>query len=297
MGHANVQRWTSLFREGSGWRRGCLGLMGKRFCVALVGLLALGTGCGSAGGANEAGSQPKPSESTAQRPALSVVALGDSDATGIGDASARGWVGRYGDLLRAKLGTDVAVTNLAMEGQTSGQLRSAVAHDQAVRQALTGADVILIGIGGADLNAGDDALSAHRCGGNDCYAPLLRQFDANISAIASEARQLAPHALLRAMSLPNGYPGAGSAFPPFATADVSRFQAISERRSVCQAMKANGGRCVDVITAFNGPGGDGDAYAEGFMTKDPCCYPSGKGQELIAQLLIKTGVHGLSPSS
>jgi len=61
-------------------------------------------------------------------------------------------------------------------------------------------------------------------------------------------------------------------------------------------MRSNGGRCIDVVTAFNGPSGDGDAYAKGFMTKNPCCYPSGKGQQLIAQLLIQTGVRGLSLS-
>jgi len=51
------------------------------------------------------------------------------------------------------------------------------------------------------------------------------------------------------------------------------------------------------VTAFNGPRGDGDAYAKGLMTKDPCCYPSGKGQQLIAQLLIAEGLDGLPQAS
>ena len=31
------------------------------------------------------------------------------------------------------------------------------------------------------------------------------------------------------------------------------------------------------------------------MTKDPCCYPSGKGQQLMASLLIQLGTNGLGP--
>lgn len=266
-----------------------MGRKGK-LCFVVIGLLAASTGCGSSGGANRASSKPPAADNSAQGRAVSVVAVGDSDATGIGDPSSRGWVGRYGDLLKAKLGTVVTVENRAMEGETSDQLRSDIANDPALRQALAGADVVLIGVGGADLNAGDDALSTSGCRGRDCYVKILRRFDANISAIASEVRQVTPHALMRAMSLPNAFPGAGSAIPPFITADISRYEVTTERGSVCQAMRSNGGRCVDIVTAFNGPRGDGDAYAKGLMTKDPCCYPSAKGQQLIAQLLIAKGL-------
>jgi hypothetical protein len=45
--------------------------------------------------------------------------------------------------------------------------------------------------------------------------------------------------------------------------------------------------------AFDGPSGTRDAYASGLMNKVDCCYPGGKGQELIAALLLRTG---LAPS-
>ena len=263
----------------------------RQVWLVVVGLLAVCAGCGGSGSTPSAGSQP--SSTTTPGQSVSVVAIGDSDATGIGDPTARGWVGRYADLLQAKLGTAVQSQNLAIEGQTSDQLRKAVTNDPGLRQTLAGADVVLIGIGGADLNSGDDALSAGRCRGRACYAPVLRRFTINISAIAPEVRRLARHALLLAMSLPNGFPGAGAAFPPFATADLSRYQAESERRSVCQAMHTNGGRCIDVIRAFNGPHDNRNAYAAGLMTKNPCCYPSAKGQQLIAQLMLATGLNGL----
>jgi hypothetical protein len=41
---------------------------------------------------------------------------------------------------------------------------------------------------------------------------------------------------------------------------------------------------------FNGPSGKRDAYKSGLLNKIDCCYASGKGQQLIAELLLKTGV-------
>ncbi len=220
---------------------------------------------------------------------MAVVAVGDSDASGAGDESAGGWVARYGRLLQNRLGRPVSVQNLAAEGQTSRELLDAVSHDDVVRKLIRTADVVLVGIGGADLNAGDDAMAAGSCAGRACYADILAGFATNIAAIASQIHGLAPHALLRAMSLPNAFPGGGQVLPPSATADVSRYQVLAERGAVCHAMRAVGGRCVDVVRAFNGAHATADAYATGLMTKDPCCYPSGKGQQLIAELLLATG--------
>lgn len=265
---------------------------GPRWLAASVATAAavVSMGCGSTG-SNQA-STPTPA-SRSGHATVHIVALGDSDATGIGDSTGRGWVGRYGELAKRKLNAPVTVDNRAIEGQTSDQLRTSIAGDNSLQHTLSTADIVLVGIGGADLNAGDDALSAGQCKGWRCYAPILRRFRQNLDAIATEIRRLAPGALLRAMSLPNGFPGAGSAFPPFATARLSRFQAKAERAAVCHAMQANNGRCIDVIRAFNGANANGDAYARGLMTKDPCCYPSAKGQQLIAHLLIATGLVGV----
>ena len=55
-------------------------------------------------------------------------------------------------------------------------------------------------------------------------------------------------------------------------------------------MRMYGGDCIDVVCAFDGSSGTGDAYKAGLMTKDPCCYPSAKGQQLMAQLLYRLGL-------
>jgi len=265
-----------------------------RVClIALSALVLALPACSSGTGEDPAAA---PSSSTRPTAPITVLAIGDSDTTGIGDPSGQGWVGRYGDLLHRKLSASVHVDNRAVEGQTSDDLRNAVAGDDELRRALTRADVVLIGLGGADLNAGDDALQAKRCDGRACYAPILRRFGDNITAIATEVHRLHGNALLRAISLPNGFPGAGGAIPPFITADISRYQSTTERAQVCEAMRKVGGLCADVVRAFNGPSADEDAYASGLLTKDPCCYPSGKGQQLMATLLIDLGTSGLGSS-
>src|SRR4051794_20800299 len=114
-----------------------------------------------------------------------IVALGDSDTTGSGDASGRGWVGRYAELLRQKRGVKVVVSNLAQEGKTSDELLAELRSDGQTRAAVRAAQIVLVGIGGADLNAGDDRLQAGACKGTACYAPALRAFGRNLDDTAA----------------------------------------------------------------------------------------------------------------
>jgi lysophospholipase L1-like esterase len=136
---------------------------------------------------------------------LHIVALGDSDTTGEGDASGLGWVGRYARLVHQKLGLEVVVTNLAQEGKTSSELLAEVRSDRTTRAALKTAQVVLIGIGGADLNAGDDRLQAGACKSTACYAADLRAFGRSLDATAALVRKLRSPAqgVLRAITLPN----------------------------------------------------------------------------------------------
>ena len=256
---------------------------------AVACLLVALVGCGGSG--NPGGQSSAAAASSPSAQAVRVVAVGDSDATGTGDPTGQGWVGRYAALVHKATGSPVRVTNLASDGKTSDVLLIEVRSDPATRQALRGAQVVLLGIGGADLNRGDEDLQAGRCKGRACYTPLLRQFGRNVDATVATVRQLAGRsALIRAISLPNGYPGAGNAFPPFVTPGVSLYQAVTERTIVCGAARKYGGDCIDVVRAFNGSSGTGDAYHAGLMTKDPCCYPSAKGQQLMAQLLYRLGL-------
>lgn len=222
-----------------------------------------------------------------------VVVLGDSGASGSGDPTRLAWGGRYGQLLRHKLGLKVVVTNLAREGKSSSAQLEEARSDSTTRVALKSADIILFGsTAGAALNTADARLQAKQCLGQACYAAALRVWSRDYERIVAAAVALrgTKKTVLRAVTEPNVVPGAQDVVPSFATVQLGLFQAKLVRQAVCATMKAHRGRCVDVLTAFNGTRGTNDAYKSGLMNKIECCYPSGKGQQLIAQLLLKTGL-------
>ena len=237
-------------------------------------------------------SSSNPLESAA--PALSLVAVGDSEATGHGDPSGEGWVGRYAKLLDTEIGGMVTVTSLAEDGLTSDRLVEQLTSDADATAAIAAADIIVIGAGGADLNAGDDRFAAGTCSAEACYKDDLAAFAQNFDAAAVaivKARDGKP-TLFRAITPPNVLTGAESVIPPFLRPVATRigvFQAKSIRTSVCSAMHKHHGDCIDVLTAFNGASGKNNAYKSGLMNLSDCCYPSAKGQQLMAELLIRTG--------
>lgn len=260
--------------------------------------MALGAITGGCGGDSSDDSpgraSSKPAETTASA-GLPIVALGDSETTGAGDPTGVGWVGRYARLLRTKLDLKADVTNLAADGKTSAQLLSDVRHDPNTRDAVKGAQVVLLGIGGADYNAGDDAFAAGECRAEACYAPGLKAFARNFDATVAAILKLrgSNKTVLRAITQPNGMTGAEDVIPPFlkpVATQVGVYQARTANRSICQVMAKYDGRCIDVLEAFNGADGTENAYRKGLMNHEDCCYPSAKGQQLMAELLFETGL-------
>jgi lysophospholipase L1-like esterase len=227
-----------------------------------------------------------------------LVALGDSGTTGHGDPSGKGWVQYYADRIQAGLGKPVTVKNLAQDGTTSAALLTAVQTDQALRDAITTANVVAIGIGGNDLNLGDAALEAKTCSGTACYDQPAADYQKNLDAVAAEITKL--HAgtpvLLRAIGMPNAMTGAEAQLPDFLrgiSTEIGAYEAKLIDAAACAAMHAHGGGCAPLRTAFNGPDGTANAYAKGLMSLDDCCYPSEAGHRLIADLLYQTGVEPL----
>jgi lysophospholipase L1-like esterase len=234
----------------------------------------------------------KAASSVTGKSTLHILALGDSDTTGSGDPARVGWVGRYARLLHHKLGVVVAVRNLAVDDKTSRVLLTEVRNDSNTRNAVRKADIVLLGIGGADLNAGDARWEAGKCRGRACYAADLEAFGHNLEKAVAVIVKLRGRkkTLLRAITLPNVVPGARDVVPPFLTVKIGLWQAETLRQKICRTMTGHTGRCIDVLTAFNGASGTENAYAKGLMNKVECCYPSAKGQQLMAKLLLKTGV-------
>jgi len=278
--------------EGSNMGRARVRIM----AVAVLSLTIVLSACSEDQSAPRQSASPasssNPPESAA--PGLSLVALGDSETTGHGDPSGEGWVGRYAKLLEPEMGTKVTVTSLAEDGLTSDVLVEQLTSDADAMAAIAAADIIVMGAGGADLNAGDDHFAAGTCSAEACYeddlAAFGRNFDAAAVAIA-KARAGKP-TLFRAITPPNPLTGAESVIPSFLRPIATRigvYQAKSIRTSVCSSIRKHRGDCIDVLTAFNGASGENDAYKSGLLHLSDCCYPSAKGQQLMAELLIKTG--------
>lgn len=239
------------------------------------------------------------SNSSASPAGIALVALGDSGSTGHGDPSRKGWVGYYGELIEDGTGRAVEVENLAADGKTTEGLLSEVRSDAQIRAAIAHADVVVIGIGGNDLNEGDAALESGSCAGPACYDEPARRYRKNLGAIESEIQAIAAGRvlLLRAIGMPNSLTGAEELIPaflrPIAT-KVGAHQAELFDHATCEVTESHGGACARLREAFNGPRGTKNAYAVGLMNLDDCCYPSEAGHRLIAKILYAAGLGSLA---
>lgn len=234
--------------------------------------------------------------SGAQQPAWNVVVLGDSGASGNGDPTRLAWGGRYAGLLRQRLHHRVVLTNLAAEGKSSSALLAELRSFPPTRAAVKKADIILFGsTAGANLNLADANSAAGKCKGQACYAAQLRLWARDFEQIVTTAASLRGKkaTVLRGVTDANVVPGAQDVIPPSATVEGGLYQAKTINAAICASLKKHRGKCIDVLSAFNGASGTEDAYAKGLMNKVECCYASGKGQQLIAQLVIRTGLRPL----
>ena len=223
-----------------------------------------------------------------------VVALGDSGASGSGDATGLGWGGRYARLLRERLHHRVTFTNLARDGLGTFLLLQQLRSDPTMRATVANADIILFGsTAGSPLNTGDANLQAGTCKGTACYAAQLRPWAKDFNRIVATAKGLrgSKQTVLLGVTDPNVVPGAQGVVPPFATVPLGLFQARTIDKTVCAVLRSHGGKCIDVLTPFNGRSGTEDAYKKGLMNKITCCYASGRGQQLIAELLYHAGLN------
>src|SRR4051794_17901257 len=298
------KRGATLPRQRSGHGIGCTGgrfhmlsHVAHRVLVALA-LAALCVTVASCGGGSSSDSSGGGSSSPTTRTDVSrvhVVALGDSETSGHGDSTGAGWVGRYARLLQTKHALKVDVSNLAKDGKTSAELLSDLQSDPNTRMAVKDAEIVLFGIGGVDLNAGDDNLAAGKCRAEACYAPVLKSFARNFDAIVGAARELrGPRkTVLRSITQPNALTGAEDVIPiflkPIATR-IGAYQARTANRAICEVMTKYDGRCIDILHAFNGRNGTANAYERGLLNHQDCCYPSSSGQQMMAELLLKTGL-------
>lgn len=266
----------------------------RNFLGALL-VAVVASGCGTSPGTEASADQsatPLPSATPQPAtpepgPELRLVGLGDSIAAG-GRCDCLAYPGVLGKLVAEELGQPVRVQNLGVNGATSGDLLHDLRISQPVQSAIRAADIITITIGINDINICGDEVDA------GCYDGGISGVKTNLEAILTEIDALQadhPH-VLRATGYYNfniGKPG-DQFGPSFQTFYAEELAALNS--TICAAVVAHGGLCVELLTAFNGPGGDQDA---GALLVDDHEHPSPTGHETIAGEIAAVGYAPLRP--
>jgi lysophospholipase L1-like esterase len=231
---------------------------------------------------------PSPTEAASTTPSLHLVAIGDSIA-GATLCRCPRYPEVYGKLAAESLGQPVRVENLAVVRATSADLLEAISSSSSMQSALGGADLITVTIGINDLRPCGTATDL------GCYDSAIAGLKANLDAILGQVEALQgdhPH-LLRVTAYYNssiGNPQLAQLGPKFQTFYAEQLTALNS--TICAAVTAHHGLCVELLVAFNGPAGDRDAAALLFSDH---LHPSKTGNETIAQEIAATGYAPLSP--
>jgi len=217
------------------------------------------------------------------------VALGDSLAFGVG-ANQAGYVPRYRDHIVADTGHQVELTNLGVPGWTSTDLFDAVRNEQRFRDAISEAEVVTWDIGGNDMLAARTRYLNGTCGGSDnqdCLRETVARFRTNWDGIMAEIKSLrsAGSTILRTMDIYNPFVAALKASGDF---DELKPYLEQVNAHIAQSAQANQVPVARVYEAFNGPNGEADAAAKGYISND-LLHPDDDGYRAMGELLRALG--------
>ena len=227
---------------------------------------------------------------------ITYVALGDSIAAG--GPTTFSYVDLVADAARSVLG-DVELRNLAVNGWTSGDVLGQIRGSRSAREAVRGADLISITVGGNDL------LRAMRSAVDGAYrgrdpigsiATAVARFEETWLAILDELVSLRSpaEAAMRATNYYDPLPG-NPQFRGYLRPEVARWAerfAREQNRGICREAADRGFRCADLYGAFNAEGEESPA-ARGLLAWDGF-HPSEAGQRLIAETVVSLGFEPLA---
>lgn len=133
--------------------------------------------------------------------AADILILGDSIGFGVGDEENLGIGERYLSLLGEENETEKSITNISVPGFESSQLANLIESGENIGS-ISNAELIIISIGGNDLNSLDfeDSLSLTLA-----FEEALNIFKENLTFVLSEIRSVNPDAQLALIGLYNPY--------------------------------------------------------------------------------------------
>ena len=213
------------------------------------------------------------------------TALGDSLAAGTGDAQG-GYVPRYRNHIQTDTGYPVTLIDRGVPGWTSGDLLHALRTDASMRAQIAGSQVVTFNIGGNDMLQALQRYQMGTCGGADnqrCLGEAIALFKSNWNAIIAQilALRSTSDTVVRTMDIYNPVVNLLKLYGVFAQVkpyldDINRHIHLTA--------SANRIHVARVYREFNGPNGDQDAGAKGYISSDGI-HPSPAGHDAVARLL------------
>lgn len=252
----------------------------RKFFPVLVCVATLACGSGTH---RQSSAQP-----VQQAASWRYTALGDSLATGI--LASQGYVPRYQAYIHTDTGAAVSLVDLGQNGWTSADLLQALRNDSALRSTVAAAQVVTWNIAGNDLLHATRLFYANSCGGSDnlqCFRQAVATFVENWDAIVAEILSLRSSSttILRTMDVYNPFVGQQLADGTFPVLNPL-LEAVNAH--IMASATLNHIRVARVHDAFNGPGGDQDPVALGYIAVDGV-HPNDAGHKAIADALRELG--------
>jgi hypothetical protein len=192
---------------------------------------------------------------------------------GTGVAAPRGWLKQYAAAINAS-----EVTNLAVNGWFSYQIRDALRADPVFRWRVASAGVIALNAGMNDFFTGRDLYGRGECGGVDgerCLRIMAQRFEHNWDGIIAELQELAPHARVVVANL----------YHPLEAFDQHFGWSDAVNRHLARMNEHVGATegviVADISSAFNGDTGLDDPIAKGYILPD-AIHATDLGHDVIA---------------
>jgi lysophospholipase L1-like esterase len=234
----------------------------------------------------------------------SYTALGDSQAFGALALPFHGYAFQYRAALQNDTGNTALLYNLGVPEWTSSDLLRGLRSSFVIRPVVRFSQVVTFNIGGNDLNPARSKYKTGVCGGSDnqdCLRSAVTQFKLNWDGILAELRHLRNlnRTIVRTMDIYNPYvtedQASNSWIDPSPDPNdfyVIKFYLEQVNSYIAQTAAAEGISCAPVYATFNGPNGDQDPKAKGYIAFDNL-HPSDFGHTVIAGLVRNLGYQPL----
>jgi lysophospholipase L1-like esterase len=216
------------------------------------------------------------------------TAMGDSLAVGV--LANKGYVPRYSDDITSDTGVQVTRIDLGQNGAHSGDLLNSLKNDPNFRNSISSSQVVTWDIGGDDLLHAVGQFRSGTCGGADnqnCLRAAVATFMPNWDAIVQQilAIRSQSNTIIRTMDVYNPFVTELMVAGSFNTIEPYLDQVNAH---IAASAAANNIPMAKVHEAFNGPNGDQDPIAKGFIAIDGI-HPNDNGHKAIADQLRALG--------